>query len=143
MARDTIAFLEQVVGGPACLHGHSDGAPVVPLAVLERPDLVPKLVFSAGALSPPTAGHRVRPISTTRRSHSSPTTGAPSRLTGREHFSVVKAKLTLSLWESEDAIRAFAGDDIEAAVLYPEDELYLIAGESKVAHYEGVGDVIP
>ena len=25
--------------------------------------------------------------------------------------------ITLSLWESEDAIRAFAGDDIEAAVL--------------------------
>ena len=34
--------------------------------------------------------------------------------------------ITLSLWESEDAIRAFAGDDIEAAVLYPEDELYLM-----------------
>ena len=27
--------------------------------------------------------------------------------------------ITLSLWESEDAIRSFAGDDIEAAVLYP------------------------
>ena len=30
--------------------------------------------------------------------------------------------LTLSLWESEDAIRAFAGDDISRAVFYPEDE---------------------
>jgi hypothetical protein len=28
--------------------------------------------------------------------------------------------ITLSMWESEDAIRAFVGDDIEAAVLYPE-----------------------
>jgi heme-degrading monooxygenase HmoA len=43
--------------------------------------------------------------------------------------------LTLSLWESAAAIRAFAGDDIEAAVLYPEDERYLIDGESKVTHY--------
>jgi heme-degrading monooxygenase HmoA len=43
--------------------------------------------------------------------------------------------LTLSLWESAGAIRAFAGDDIEAAVLYPEDERYLIDGESKVTHY--------
>ena len=51
--------------------------------------------------------------------------------------------ITLSLWESEDAIRAFAGDDIEAAVLYPEDERYLIGGESTVAHYEVVGEVIP
>jgi heme-degrading monooxygenase HmoA len=43
--------------------------------------------------------------------------------------------LTLSLWESAGAIRAFAGDDIEAAVLYPEDERYLIDGESNVTHY--------
>jgi heme-degrading monooxygenase HmoA len=47
--------------------------------------------------------------------------------------------ITLSLWESEDAIRAFAGEDIEAAVLYPEDERYLI-GESTVAHYEVVDE---
>ena len=32
--------------------------------------------------------------------------------------------ITLSPWESEDAIRSFAGDDIEAAVLYPEDDGY-------------------
>jgi heme-degrading monooxygenase HmoA len=51
--------------------------------------------------------------------------------------------ITLSLWESEGAIRAFAGDDIEAAVLYPEDERYLIGGESRVAHYRVVGEVAP
>jgi heme-degrading monooxygenase HmoA len=51
--------------------------------------------------------------------------------------------VTLSLWESEDAIRAFAGDDIEAAVLYPEDARYLIGGESTVAHYEVLDEVIP
>ena len=39
--------------------------------------------------------------------------------------------ITLSLWDSLDAIRAFAGDDIEAAVLYPEDARYLL-GESTV-----------
>jgi hypothetical protein len=32
--------------------------------------------------------------------------------------------ITLSLWANVDAIRAFAGDDIEAAVLYPEDARY-------------------
>ena len=48
MARDTIAFLEQVVGGPAFLLGHSDGAVVALLTALERPDVVPKLVFSSG-----------------------------------------------------------------------------------------------
>src|SRR5215203_3444302 len=40
--------------------------------------------------------------------------------------------ITLSMWESVDAIRSFAGDDIEAAVLYPEDERFLIDGESTV-----------
>jgi heme-degrading monooxygenase HmoA len=51
--------------------------------------------------------------------------------------------ITLSLWESEDAIRSFAGDDIEAAVLNPEDERYLIGGESAVAHYQVVDEVGP
>src|SRR5512132_4278500 len=36
--------------------------------------------------------------------------------------------ITLSLWDSVDAIPAFDGDDIEAAVLYPEDERYLVGG---------------
>jgi heme-degrading monooxygenase HmoA len=46
--------------------------------------------------------------------------------------------ITLSLWESREAIQAFAGEDIEEAVLYPEDERYLIEGESSVTHYEVV-----
>jgi heme-degrading monooxygenase HmoA len=44
--------------------------------------------------------------------------------------------IALSLWDTIDAIRAFAGEDIEAAVLYPEDERYLIDGESRIAHYD-------
>jgi heme-degrading monooxygenase HmoA len=49
--------------------------------------------------------------------------------------------ITLSLWDSVDAVKAFAGDDIEAAVLYPEDERYLIDGESSITHYEVVDQV--
>jgi hypothetical protein len=45
------------------------------------------------------------------------------------------------MWDSRDAIRAFAGDDIEAAVLYPEDERYLVDGRSAVTHYEVVDRV--
>jgi heme-degrading monooxygenase HmoA len=49
--------------------------------------------------------------------------------------------VTLSMWDSVDAIEAFAGEDIEAAVLYPEDERYLIDGESSVKHHEVVDQV--
>ena len=48
--------------------------------------------------------------------------------------------ITLSMWESRDAIKAFAGEDIEAAVLYPEDAKYLV-GESTIAHYDVVDEV--
>ncbi len=48
--------------------------------------------------------------------------------------------LTISLWESLDAIRGFAGDDIEKAVYYPEDDAYLLEREPTVAHYEVLVD---
>jgi pimeloyl-ACP methyl ester carboxylesterase len=48
MARDTIAFLEEIVGGPAFLVGHSDGALVALVLALRRPDLVRRLVFATG-----------------------------------------------------------------------------------------------
>jgi heme-degrading monooxygenase HmoA len=44
--------------------------------------------------------------------------------------------ITFTFWESLDAIRGFAGDDVEAAVFYPEDDRYLIERESRVKHYE-------
>jgi pimeloyl-ACP methyl ester carboxylesterase len=48
MADDTIAFLEQVVGGPAHLVGHSDGAVVAMLVAMQRPELVRRLVMISG-----------------------------------------------------------------------------------------------
>ena len=46
--------------------------------------------------------------------------------------------VTLSLWVSAEAIRSFAGEDIERAVFYPEDDRYLVDRESTVTHYEVV-----
>ena len=43
--------------------------------------------------------------------------------------------VTLSFWESEDAIRAFAGDDLLKAKYYPEDADYLLEYEPQVMHY--------
>ena len=48
--------------------------------------------------------------------------------------------VTLTLWESFAAIRAFAGDDIERAKYYPEDASFLLELEPKVVHYEVVAD---
>jgi heme-degrading monooxygenase HmoA len=44
--------------------------------------------------------------------------------------------LTFSLWESYEAIRGFAGEDIETAVYYPKDDEFLIERDERVAHYE-------
>ena len=44
--------------------------------------------------------------------------------------------VTFSLWESMDAVRAFAGDDPERAVFYPEDDRYLVERELTVEHYD-------
>lgn len=44
--------------------------------------------------------------------------------------------LTLSWWESFESIRAFAGDDIGAAVFYPEDGGTLVGREITVTHYD-------
>ena len=44
--------------------------------------------------------------------------------------------LTLSYWEDEEAIRAFAGNELLKAKYYPEDEGFLLEFEPTVAHYE-------
>ena len=53
------------------------------------------------------------------------------RIVGSEaHF------LMISLWDSLEEIRAFAGDDVERARYYPEDASFLLGLEPNVAHYE-------
>jgi pimeloyl-ACP methyl ester carboxylesterase len=52
MAQDTIAFLDQIVGGPARLAGYSAGAIVALWVAVRRPDLVDKLVLISGAFHP-------------------------------------------------------------------------------------------
>jgi len=46
--------------------------------------------------------------------------------------------VTFSLWESIDAIKAFAGDDYETAVFYPEDDRYLVERDRTCHHWEVV-----
>jgi hypothetical protein len=47
--------------------------------------------------------------------------------------------ITMSLRDSRAAIEGFAGQDIEQAVLYPEDDHFLIDRDLVVRHYEVAG----
>jgi len=44
--------------------------------------------------------------------------------------------VTLSFWDSMDAVRSFAGDEPERAVFYPDDDHFLVEREETVDHYE-------
>ncbi len=44
--------------------------------------------------------------------------------------------VTFSLWESIEAVKAFAGEDYETAVFYPEDDRFLVERDLTTSHYE-------
>lgn len=44
--------------------------------------------------------------------------------------------LLVSLWESMDAVRGFAREDVDRAVFYPEDDAFLVARDDHVDHFE-------
>ena len=44
--------------------------------------------------------------------------------------------VTFSLWESLESVKAFAGDDYETAVYYPEDDRFLVERDDNCAHYD-------
>jgi len=46
--------------------------------------------------------------------------------------------VTLSFWDSMEAVRDFAGDEVERAVFYPEDDRFLVDRETTAAHFEVV-----
>jgi len=60
------------------------------------------------------------------------------RLQG-EHCEIV----LISLWESMAAVRAFAGENPERSVYYPEDEDYLLEMEPLVRHYDVADQIMP
>lgn len=44
--------------------------------------------------------------------------------------------LLITAWTSPEAVRAFAGDDPDRAVFYPEDARYLVEADERVGHFE-------
>ena len=47
--------------------------------------------------------------------------------------------ITLTFWESLEAIKGFAGEEVEVTKYYPEDKEFLLEFEPGVVHYEVVG----
>lgn len=43
---------------------------------------------------------------------------------------------TISFWTSVEAVARFAGDDIDTAVFYPEDDAFLVDREMRVTHFD-------
>ena len=46
--------------------------------------------------------------------------------------------VTFSLWDSLDAVKAFAGDDYTVARFYPEDDRYLVERDTTCHHWDVV-----
>jgi pimeloyl-ACP methyl ester carboxylesterase len=138
MAQDTIAFLDQVVGGPAHLVGCSAGAVVALLVALRRPELVRRLVLISGvfhrdgwvpgALDPDAPPH---PAIARGYAELSPD--------GPDHFAFVHAKLARSSWEEPTLTVAELGAAASRTlvVLADDDEVDL---EHGIAMYRGLPD---
>jgi heme-degrading monooxygenase HmoA len=47
--------------------------------------------------------------------------------------------ITLTFWRDMESIKGFAGEDVEVAKYYPEDQDFLLEFEPTVLHYEVVG----
>jgi heme-degrading monooxygenase HmoA len=43
--------------------------------------------------------------------------------------------VTLTFWDSLDAVKGFAGEEVERAVFYPEDDRFLVDREVTVRHW--------
>ncbi|HEV3398615.1 MAG TPA: hypothetical protein VG693_04930, partial [Actinomycetes bacterium] len=44
--------------------------------------------------------------------------------------------MMFTLWDSLEAVKAFAGEDYETAVFYPEDDRFLVERDLTATHYQ-------
>jgi pimeloyl-ACP methyl ester carboxylesterase len=138
MAQDTIAFLETVVGGPAHLVGHSDGAFVAMLVAMRRPELVRELVLVSGGfhrdgLMPGADEFEVEPVV----EFLGPAYGEVSP-DGEEHFRVVAEKIA-EMAAKEPALEQSELSQVTSRtlVMFSDDDLM------SLGHVVAMYDAIP
>jgi pimeloyl-ACP methyl ester carboxylesterase len=139
MADDTIAFIERVVGDPAHVAGHSNGAFIALLIALRRPELVRRLVLVSGGF------HRDGLISGAGEFDVDAAVEALAPSYGEvspdyeEHFRVVVEK-TAALESTEPALAASELRKVKTRtlVMFGDDDLVTI--EHMATLYEGIPD---
>jgi pimeloyl-ACP methyl ester carboxylesterase len=128
MADDTIAFLETVVGEPADLVGHSDGAFVAMVVAMQRPELVNRLVMISGGFNKagdavPDAEWDVDQIF----EFLGPSYGEVSP-DGIDHFKVVAAKIgEMAAAEPTFQASQLTGIHHRSLVMFSDDDLVTMA----------------
>lgn len=89
-----------------------------------------------GRTRSPEAGEYVDYVNETGVREQRNTPGNLGSLVLRRDLGAATEILVVSLWESWEAVRAFAGEPVERAIYYPEDEKYLLELEPEVVHFE-------
>ena len=138
MARDTIAFVEQVVCGPAHLVGCSAGASVALFVALRRPDLARRVVLVSGVFHrdgwvPSAIEPEAEPAEVLAHGY------AELSPDGADHYPVVSAKLARMNWE-EPTLASFELGGLTSRTLVMLGDDYEVILEHAIAMYRALLD---
>ncbi|WP_020390408.1 alpha/beta fold hydrolase [Kribbella catacumbae] len=128
MADDTIAFLETVIGQPADLVGHSDGAVTALLVAMQRPELVNRLVLISGGFNKSgEAGPEMEWDVPAITQFLGPAYGEVSP-DGEDHFPVVATKIgEMAAKEPDLQASELAAVTARTLIMFADDDLVTLA----------------
>jgi pimeloyl-ACP methyl ester carboxylesterase len=135
MARDTIAFLDKIAGGPAHLVGYSAGAIVALWAARAHPDRVDKLVLISGAFH--RDGMILRPTADAEPPPQLVAAYAEVSPDGAEHFPVVIGKIARSI-DEEPGLAAADLKDVTCPTLVMAGDDDIVTLEHTIELYRGL-----